>query len=304
MTEPFETFVAYTNSFPALERTLRFLQASTSLTAQLSETPATTTRFAHARDQIHLTRRFFRCTKFVDTWAEVLGFGDDGSLTAQFGSAHENLRMLRDSTLGLYFFLDALVLPTALGVVGDEWLEFFIETVTSTDGVKMVPLEKTATVCWFWALVLSVFVAAMEVYMSRGQLSEEELVPSRDDEVVVEVAAKTTPKKGGKKGKGKAGEKDLVDDEKPATGKEVEAYADGKTAFSVKPIGWSIRELICNSLDVLIPGTAAGYFSIDPAYVSIAMGASSFITMLTIWKRIYREKEAANFGRALKNKAE
>jgi hypothetical protein len=304
MTEPIETFIAYTNSFPALERTLRFLQASTGLTAQLSDVPATATRFAHARDQLHLTRRFFRCTKFVDTWAEVLGYGDDGSLTAQFGSAHENLRMLRDSTLGLYFFLDALVLPTALGVVGDEWLQFFIETVTSTEGVKIVPLEKTATVCWFWALVLSVFIAGMEVYMSRGQLSEEALAKSGEGGEVVEVAAKATPKKGGKKGKGKAGEKGQADDEKATAGKEVEAYADGKTAAKVKPIGWSIRELICNSLDVLIPGTAAGYFRLDPVYVSIAMGASSFISMMTIWKRIYREKEAANFGRAMKTKAE
>ncbi|ETN36822.1 uncharacterized protein HMPREF1541_07809 [Cyphellophora europaea CBS 101466] len=256
MTEPVETLIAYTNNFYAVERTLRFFQASF-WTASLIGAEGYQAKATHSKAQIHLARRFLRTFKWVDCWTNIF-LGP----RSEYGAVHENVQMLRDSTLGMYFFLDMLVLPSALGAMDESWLSFFVEDMSGVKGVGIGPLEHTAGVCWFYAILLSIVLGALELVTTPAKKPEK-------------AAAKRKPEKG----TSTAVEKKAATEPPSTTGKATPTI---------------VRELITNSLDIIIPATGVGYLSLDPVYVSIAMAASSLITMNAIWSRIYADFERSS----------
>lgn len=252
MTEPVETLIAYTSDSWAIERTLRFFQASF-WTASLIGPDNYVAQASHSQSQIHLARRFYRAFKWVDCWTSVFSTPE-----RDYGAVHENMRMLRDSTLGLYFFLDMLVLPTALGAVDDKLLTTWVEDLTGNKG-GMFAIEKTATSCWFWAIVFTILLAILE-------LGSAPAVPKQ-----------AASEKGEKKGSNK------ITTNENAASPATKARATSAIA----------TDLFTNTLDLLIPANALGYVEVDPVYVSIGMATSSLITMSAIWRRIYAEKERA-----------
>lgn len=249
--EPVQTFVAYTGDAYAIERTLRFFQATFGALASLSTDVAYATHSNLARANIHIARRFYRAFKWIDCVYEVFA-----APKFDYGGLHENVRMLKDSTLAMYFFFDMLILPTAVGYARTDWLDGFIEEMTGVRGPGNATLENTALTCWFYAILLSITLNLIE-------LSHTPAKPASAEKDV-----KTNGKFDGTK--------------TPAARKE-----------RLKSTSMSARELICNVLDLAIPGVAVGYVKLDPTYVHIAMATSSLITMNAIWNRIYAEKEAA-----------
>ncbi|KPI36350.1 uncharacterized protein AB675_7355 [Cyphellophora attinorum] len=234
--EPVQTFVAYTGDAYAIERTLRFLQATFGVLASLSTDVAYVTHSNLARANIHLARRFYRAFKWMDCVYEVFA-----APKFDYGGLHENVRMLKDSALAMYFFFDMLILPTAM---------------TGVRGPGNATLENTALTCWFYAILLSITLNLIEL----SHIST----------------------------KAASAEKDVKANEKSHGTKSPVAKKE-----RLKSTSTSARELICNVLDLAIPGVAIGYVKLDPAYVHIAMATSSLITMNAIWNRIYAEKEAA-----------
>lgn len=251
--EPVDTLIAYTNDAWAVERTMRFFQASF-WAASLIGPSTYVIQAGHSKAQIHLARRFFRAFKWVECWKAVLSAPE-----IDYGAVHENVRMLKDSTLGTYFFLDMLVLPTALGAVDGSVMDDFVENMTGVKGGGSV-MEHTASVCWFYAILLTIVLALLE--LGSPPPAPKRAVSERAD----------------KKGSGKKGAK------KDAT---------SPGAAKTKPTSAVVQNLLTNSLDLLIPATGVGYMSLDPVYVALAMAASSLITMASIWRKIYAEKEAS-----------
>lgn len=252
--EPLDTLIAYTNDAWAVERTMRFFQASF-WAASLIGPSTYVIQAGHSKAQIHLARRFFRVFKWVECWKAVFTAPE-----TDYGAVHENVRMLKDSSLGMYFFLDMMVLPTALGAVDGSVMDAFVEDMTGVKGGGSV-IEHTAAVCWFYAILLSIVLALLE-------LGSPPPAPK-----------KAVSEKGEKKGSSKKGAKK-------------EAAAAPPVA-KAKPRSAVLQSLLTNSLDILIPATGVGYMSLDPIYVALAMATGSLITMASIWRKIYAEKEAA-----------
>lgn len=248
MTEPIETFMTYTSDPWAIERTLRFFQAAF-WTASLIGPATYTPQADHSKAQIHFARRFYRAFKWADCWYAVFTKPE-----TDYGALHENVRMLKDSTLGMYLFLDMIVLPTAVGAVDERLLAAWVEDLTGVSGGSYV-IEHTGMVCWFYAVLLSIVLGLLELSTSPA-------------------APETTSEKNQKKTDGKAVAQKGAAVRKPG-----------------KPTSAIVKDIVCNSLDLIIPGTIVGYFKIDPVYVSIGMMASSLITMRDTWNRIYAEKE-------------
>jgi hypothetical protein len=249
MAAAIQTFIAYASDAWAVERTLRLFQASfwlLSLTGPATYIP----QAAHAKAKIHLARRFFRCFKWVESWVAVFTSSSD------VGSLHENLMMLRDATLGLYYFLDMLVVPTAVGAVEERTMQGWMEGAIGVKG-GVSWLERTVSVTWFYAIALTLVLLVLELTSA----------PSTPEP--------TSSEKGKKNG----------------SGKEV-AKAEPKTKSAMKRMSTPAlaTALFNNSLDLLIPGSAVGYVKFDSVYVAIGMITSSLITMQGIWRRIYAEK--------------
>lgn len=251
--EPVDTLIAYTNDAWAIERTMRFFQASF-WAASLIGPSTYVIQAGHSKAQIHLARRFFRAFKWAECWKAVFSAPE-----IDYGAVHENVRTLKDSTLGMYFFLDMMVLPTALGAVDGSVMDEFVENMTGVKGGGSV-IEHTAAVCWFYAILLSIVLALLELGGPP---------PAAPKKAVSEKGEK----KGGKKG----AKKD----------------AAAPPAAKAKPTSAVVQNLLTNSLDILIPATGVGYMNLDPIYVALAMATGSLITMTSIWRRIYAEKEAA-----------
>lgn len=252
--EPLQTFVAYTGDAWAIERTLRFFQATFGILATLTTDATSAAHSNLARANIHLARRFYRAFKWVDCAYEV--FKDP---RYDYGGLHESVRMLKDSSLLMYYFFDMLILPTAIGFARKDWLDSWIEEMAGVRGPGNETIENTALTCWFYAILLSITLGILEISHTPARPTpapKSEKSPSS---------------------KGKSSKKADPANNEPR----------------LKPTSTTVKELICNILDLTIPGTAIGYVKMDPIYVHIAMATSSFITMNTIYNRIYAEKVAA-----------
>ena len=254
--EPIQTFTAYTSDAWAIERTLRFFQATFGILAELSSDVKSAAHSNAAKANIHLARRFYRCFKWVDCSVEIFSHPK-----YDYGGVHESVRMLRDSALMVYFFLDMLLLPSEVGYARPGWLGGFIEDTIGIADMGNAPIEHTALTCWFYAILLSITLGILEISHTPA-----------------------TPTAAGSK-----------KSEKGSTSKEKAVTKKGNAAIMnrTKPQSTVIRELIGNVCDLVIPGVAIGYVKIDPIYVYIAMATSSLLTMNGVWNRIYAEKLAA-----------
>lgn len=171
--------------------------------------------------------------------------------------------MLRNSTLAMYFFLDMLVLPSEIGYADPMWLGAFVEEMTGVAGLGNEPVSNTALYCWFWAIFLSIVLNFLELSHTPPK---------------AEKAAEKVSEKGSKS---------------PTTRSMAKKEDVAKIQPKLKAKSSVVQELICNSLDIIIPGSAVGYFKVDSIYVSLAMATASLITMNSRWNKIYAEKEAA-----------
>lgn len=256
MTEPVDAFIGFFNDFTGVEKTLRFGQAAFGIASTIDKT-SYSPRANLAKANIHLARRFFRAFKWVDCWVQVFTVPE-----VDRGGLHENIRMLRDSTLGMYFFLDMLMLPSELGAADETWLNDWAENMTGIAGLGAQPIVHSALVCWFYAIALTIVLCLVELYHGPPKTSRPNTKTSGK-----------SPKKG--------------------TGKVVAKKNEQPPSATPKATSLILRELIGNCCDILVPATAVGYIKLDAFYVFLAMATASLISMNTIWRRIYAEKEAA-----------
>ncbi|KAF7594419.1 hypothetical protein BBP40_009239 [Aspergillus hancockii] len=139
-----QQFSNFTRTSVGLEKTLRLIQALAQITVELEIDPTSTTRWATAKSQLALTRRYFRFFAFIDCFTRVYGLlgGRDESQ----GLLMSGIEIGRFSCLGLYFVLEDLTILHAMNVHPVSWNK---------------PVLIEAYKFWFYALALSILGAVL-----------------------------------------------------------------------------------------------------------------------------------------------
>ncbi|ODM17285.1 hypothetical protein SI65_06960 [Aspergillus cristatus] len=154
-------FTTFTKTTPGFERSLRLIQALSQIASDLSTHNAVTaTRWATAKSQIALTRRYFRFLNFIDSFDRVytlLVHGGDGD---NAGAVSTMLDLGKSSALGVYVLLEDLTILHAMGI--------YPQTPWSID------IQTQAYKFWFWGLALSVIGAMWSLLFSSGSSQSKE----------------------------------------------------------------------------------------------------------------------------------
>lgn len=166
-----ETFIAFTQDMDAVEKTLRLLQASCSAATSLAPTsyglPA-----AQVKGHINRSRRFFRVFMWVDCW----------SIAAKpqvVVTLHDLLSRLAYGWLGMYLFLDMLLLPCALGALDERGFNVVIYQLSRSEGVGFEAIEHASFVCWFYAMLLFAGAMGLEAFASTREAVREAVKDSK-----------------------------------------------------------------------------------------------------------------------------
>ncbi|OJJ86238.1 PEX11 domain protein [Aspergillus glaucus CBS 516.65] len=147
-------FTTFTKTTPGFERSLRLLQALSQIASDLStHNVVTATRWATAKSQIALTRRYFRFLNFIDSFDRaytLLVHGGDGDA----GTVSTMLELGKSSALGIYVLLENLTILHAMGI--------YPQTPWARD------IQTQAYKFWFWGLALSVLGGIWSLLFSSG----------------------------------------------------------------------------------------------------------------------------------------
>lgn len=160
-----ETFITFTRDMEAVEKTMRFLQASFSAATYLAP-PNYRLRAAHVKSQINHSRRFFRVFMWIECWSTAAN-------SYRVGALKETITRLGNATLGMYLFLDMLILPFALGALDESDCSVWVQQLTGHEGVDVKVIEHASFLCWFYAILLSSLLLILEVLASRSDVKEE-----------------------------------------------------------------------------------------------------------------------------------
>lgn len=247
-----QAFITYTNDVYAIERTLRFVQGSCSLIAQTANAAGWPGAVTAIASGGRLQVHLTRRLLCTFQWLERwVAVCTATTKNARDGSVYENLKILRDLMLGAFFFLDMLTLPFQLGNMHKPLLE-------------KSHLDDGAMLCLFYAFAIDVILTSFDVVNgmggAKGYSSVSVLKTSYDS----------------------------------ATSSDLNSgLQDVDTTPDITPnakICDPTTNLVCSLLDLAVQGDAIGYLSLDDAWVSIAMAASSFVVMHSIWQRICQQE--------------
>ncbi|KAL4998426.1 peroxisomal biogenesis factor 11 [Aspergillus recurvatus] len=142
---PLKSLVTFTSQTSGLEKTLRLIQATSQVIGVTTANKTLATQCLTARDQLALTRRFFRLLDFYGCFERVHSLINTPSSTGTILSVME---LVQYTFLGLYLLLEDLTILHDMGVARVDWYH---------------PLMAEANKFWFYALVLSVLRCTWEV---------------------------------------------------------------------------------------------------------------------------------------------
>ncbi|KAL4757552.1 PEX11 domain protein [Aspergillus foveolatus] len=143
---PLKSLVTFTSQTSGLEKTLRLIQATSQVVGVTSASETLATQCLTARDQLALTRRYFRLLDFYGCFERVHFLINTPSSTGTILSVME---LAQYTFLGLYLLLEDLTILHDMGVARVDWYH---------------PLMTEANKFWFYALMLSVIRCTWELF--------------------------------------------------------------------------------------------------------------------------------------------
>ncbi|KAL4989622.1 peroxisomal biogenesis factor 11 [Aspergillus falconensis] len=142
---PVKSLVTFTSQTSGLEKTLRLIQATSQVIGVTTASKALATQCLTARDQLALTRRYFRLLDFYGCFERVHFLINTPSST---GTIRSVMELAQYTFLGLYLLLEDLTILHDMDVARVDWYH---------------PLMTEANKFWFYALVLSIIRCTWEV---------------------------------------------------------------------------------------------------------------------------------------------
>ncbi|KAI9370278.1 peroxisomal biogenesis factor 11 [Aspergillus egyptiacus] len=135
---PLKKLVTFTSQTAGLEKTLRLIQAVSWVVAEVTDDKTLATQCVTARNQLALTRRYFRLLDFYGCFERVLDLLTQPASTGTFLSV---LELAQYTFLGLYLLLEDLTILHDMGVAKVDWYR---------------PVLTEANKFWFYAIALSI----------------------------------------------------------------------------------------------------------------------------------------------------
>ncbi|OIW32790.1 hypothetical protein CONLIGDRAFT_278152 [Coniochaeta ligniaria NRRL 30616] len=275
-----EQIIRFTTDAVGLERTFRFFQAVFQI---ISSYPAVFSIFlavldfgtakAHApaetlsillalRQRMNLGRRFFRLLRFVESFHAAQKLYVSIAPSRQAGEKQQSTPAQPEAWLdvfartfnGMYLLLDAPAIVSELKIAGfqlwsPEW-----------DRVVMIEAQR------FWLFALACGALSSFVKMQR-------LRAARPAKVVVDGS-----------GAEKTRQNTTV-----ATVNEKEEAAKIEERARTKKLHGLARNVVANSLDIILPGVVLGWIDASPGTVGLAMLVTTILTGMDAWERCGRE---------------
>ncbi|KAL4776623.1 peroxisomal biogenesis factor 11 [Aspergillus nidulans var. acristatus] len=143
---PLRSLVTFTSQTSGLEKTLRLIQATSQVVGVTTASKTLATQCLTARDQLALTRRYFRLLDFYGCFERVHFLINTPSSTGTILSVME---LAQYTFLGLYLLLEDLTILHDMGVARVDWYH---------------PLMTEANKFWLYALMLSVIRCTWELF--------------------------------------------------------------------------------------------------------------------------------------------
>ncbi|KAL4816669.1 peroxisomal biogenesis factor 11 [Aspergillus spinulosporus] len=143
---PLKSLVTFTSQTSGLEKTLRLIQATSQVVGVTTASKALATQCLTARDQLALTRRYFRLLDFYGCFERVHFLINTPSSNGTILSVME---LAQYTFLGLYLLLEDLTILHDMGVSRVDWYH---------------PLLTEANKFWFYALMLSLVRCIWELF--------------------------------------------------------------------------------------------------------------------------------------------
>ncbi|KAL4908424.1 hypothetical protein BDW74DRAFT_175106 [Aspergillus multicolor] len=135
---PLKSLVKFTSQTAGLEKTLRLIQATSQVVGATTHNATLAAQCLAARDQLALTRRFFRLLDFYSCFERVHFLINNPSSSGTILSVME---LAQYTFLGLYLFLEDFTILHDMNVARVDWAH-----ALTTEADKF----------WFYALALSV----------------------------------------------------------------------------------------------------------------------------------------------------
>ncbi|KAL6232173.1 hypothetical protein BDW75DRAFT_25244 [Aspergillus navahoensis] len=144
---PLKSLVAFTSQSSGLEKTLRLIQATSQVIGVTTANKTLATQCLTARDQLALTRRYFRLLGFYGCFERVHSLINTPSSS---GTIRSVVELAQYTFLGLYLLLEDLTILHDMNVARVDWYH---------------PLMTEANKFWFYALVLSIIRCTWELFL-------------------------------------------------------------------------------------------------------------------------------------------
>lgn len=277
--------ISLTSGVVGLERTFRFFQAVFQIIASfpalfglfLATLDFTTTK-THApaqtltillalRQRMNLARRFFRLFRFIESFHAAHRLYVSIAPSAQAGEKQKNttpqpeawLDVLARTFNGMYLLLDAPAIVSELRIDGLQlWSP-------ETDRLVMIEAQR------FWLFALACGALSAFVKMQR-----------------LRAAARAAKVAGGGSGARQTRKNTTVAtiDEKEQEKKQA---AKVEEKVRTKQLHGLARNVVANSLDIILPGAVVGWIDASPGTVGIAMLVTTILTAMDAWERCGRE---------------
>ncbi|KAJ9609748.1 hypothetical protein H2200_006076 [Cladophialophora chaetospira] len=264
----FQSIAKFSNDNVGVEKTLKLLQSTSQIAANIGYwSPDEAAQWTIAKNQFAFARRFFRLVKWIDCWNNAYTQFEAYSapsppqrstkdekeqpkrIPPPQSSLHCLLLVSKWSLLGAYLFLEMF---TIIDAVTGAWRPWAVST--QIESLKL----------WFYALSVSVFLDLYEIFFvySEQPGSTTSLFKHLTDE------KKSASKSNGEK-----------------TSEEVASKPDS-TSLQAAKLRSLYRQLVIDSCDVIIPGAAVGWLSLDPVTVGIAGTISALVGGSDAWARV------------------
>ncbi|KIW32031.1 uncharacterized protein PV07_03610 [Cladophialophora immunda] len=261
-----QSITRFSNDALGVEKSLKFLQSTSQIAATIGYlSPDEAAQWLTVKNHFALARRYLRLFKWIDCWnmaySQYQSFPASGtakdkpSKQSQPPAAQSNIHFLlivsKWSLLGMYLFLEMFTIVDAVLGTWRPWA-----VTTQNEALKF----------WFYSLSVSVALSLYELLF----VSPDSALARNDQSADQKKTALTTVEK--------ANEKGAVQPKEREQSKARHAQSAKRRA--------TVRQLVIDSCDLLIPGTAVGWFPLDPVTVGAAGTVSALLGGSEVWHRV------------------
>ncbi|KIW13098.1 hypothetical protein PV08_08285 [Exophiala spinifera] len=259
-----QSVARYTNDAVGIEKALKFVQSFSQVAeVMFASTPEELARWAMAKEQANIGRRYFRIVKWIDCWTTAYNLlttynspsastGDEKPQKNNNNSNQDAIRVTlmiaKFSLLGIFLFMEMFCIADAMHITHNSW----------APGLQFESLK-----FWFYSLAVSIVLGLYDLFMLDSSAAHAE-----PPAVSEKTKAKVTVRTGGK-------EASTVIEHTPAP--------QNQNAHKRQAI---LKNIVADSCDLLIPGSIVGWIPIDPVPVGIAGTLSAILGGSDAWARV------------------